>query len=53
VSPKPIYWKPKYPTRRMRERAFINQQVEREQALERVPRGPGLWARLRARLSRR
>jgi hypothetical protein len=52
VSPKPVYWKPRYPTRRMRERAFIKQQEERDRQLERMPRGPGLWARLRARLKR-
>jgi hypothetical protein len=52
VSPKPVYWKPRYPTRRMRERAFIRQQVEREQHLERMPPGPGPWARLRSWLRR-
>jgi hypothetical protein len=52
MSPKPVYWKPRYPTRRMRERAFIKQQMGREQQLERMPPGPGLWARLRAWLRR-
>jgi hypothetical protein len=36
----------------MRERAFINQQVERDRQLERAPRGPSLLARLRAWLTR-
>jgi hypothetical protein len=52
MSPKPVYWKPRYPTRRMRERAFIKQQIERERQLGRAPREPGLWARFRSWLSR-
>jgi hypothetical protein len=36
----------------MRERAFIKQQEERERQLERMPRGPSLWTRVRAWLSR-
>jgi hypothetical protein len=30
---KPVYWKPRYPTRRMHERAAANRQLAREQAL--------------------
>jgi len=36
----PIYWKPKYPTRSMRERAFVRRQVAREEALRRIPHEP-------------
>ena len=27
---KPVYWKPRYATRRMRERAYANMDLERE-----------------------
>lgn len=30
---RPVYWKPQYPTRVMRERAWANQSLAREQAL--------------------
>jgi hypothetical protein len=52
MSPKPVYWKPRYPTRRMRERAFIKQQIEHDRRLERMPHEPGLWTRIHAWLSR-
>jgi hypothetical protein len=41
--PRPVYWKPRYPTRSMRERAW---------AKGALPRAPSLWLRLRARLRR-
>ena len=49
---RPVYWKPKYPTRSMRERAFVKRQLAREEALKRLPREP-LLARLRRGLRRR
>ena len=48
----PVYWKPKYGSRRMRERAFARRELAREQALRRRPRSRSLLARLRARLRR-
>jgi hypothetical protein len=45
--PKPGYWKPKYPTRVMRERAFAKQQIAREEQL-RSGRPPSVLARFRA-----
>ena len=45
----PVYWKPRYPTRVMRERALAKRSLERERALAKL-RGPSLLARLRARL---
>jgi hypothetical protein len=33
--PRPVYWKPKYATRRMRERAWAKKSLEHERALER------------------
>jgi hypothetical protein len=36
----PTYWKPKYPTRSMRERAFVRRQIAREEALRRIPHEP-------------
>ncbi len=45
----PIYWKPKYASRRMRERAFAKRQAAREDAVRRAG-GPSLVERLRARL---
>ena len=49
--PKPIYWKPRYPTRVMRERAFAKRQLAREQALK-ATRPPSLLSRFRAWLKR-
>jgi hypothetical protein len=44
---KPVYWKPKYATRRMRERAYANVDLERErQARAAKPAGPSLLTRL-------
>ncbi|HXY85675.1 MAG TPA: hypothetical protein VEH52_09335 [Gaiellaceae bacterium] len=48
---RPVYWKPKYPTRSMRERAWTKREQEREEALKRS-RGPSLLDRIRAKLSR-
>jgi hypothetical protein len=49
--PKPVYWKPTYATRRMRERAWAKRSLERERALARM-RGPSLLERLRRLLGR-
>jgi hypothetical protein len=49
--PRPIYWKPKYPTRVMRERAFAKRQAARDERL-RAERQPSLAERLRAWLRR-
>ena len=46
---KPVYWKPKYPTRSMRERAWAKQSLAREQELART-RKPGPLGRFLARL---
>jgi hypothetical protein len=43
MRPRPVYWKPRYPTRVMRERAW---------AKGALPRTPSLLARFRARLGR-
>jgi hypothetical protein len=44
---KPVYWKPKYATRRMRERAYANADLERERlARAGRPHGRSLVARL-------
>jgi len=46
---RPVIWKPRYPTRSMRERAWAKQGLAREEALKRS-RPPSrlrrLWARL-------
>jgi hypothetical protein len=49
--PKPVYWKPKYPTRVMRERAFAKRQAARDERL-RAERPPSFATRLRAWLHR-
>jgi len=49
--PKPVYWKPKYPTRVMRERAFAKREAARDERL-RAERRPSLVARLRDWLRR-
>ena len=49
--PRPVYWKPKYPTRVMRERAFAKQQLAREEHL-RGGDQPSLLERVRAWLRR-
>ena len=47
---KPVYWKPRYATRRMRERAFANVQLERERQLRAaVPARRSFLSRLVAR----
>jgi hypothetical protein len=46
-----VYWKPRYPTRVMRERAFAKQQLAREQVLRSEPR-TSVLGRLRAWLRR-
>jgi hypothetical protein len=50
----PVYWKPRYPTRHMRERAFAKRELAREQAVRRSAPGPGpSWlGRLRSWLRR-
>jgi len=45
--PKPVYWKPKYPTRVMRERAFAKRQAARDEQL-RADRPPSRFGRFRA-----
>ncbi len=45
----PVYWKPRYPTRSMRERAWAKQDLRRE---ARAARAPSLLERLRGRLRR-
>jgi len=49
--PKPVYWKPKYPTRVMRERAFAKRQAARDEQL-RAERAPSPLSRFRAWLRR-
>jgi hypothetical protein len=46
---RPVYWKPRYPTRRMHERAAAKRQLAREEELLRT-RGASLWRRLVDRL---
>jgi hypothetical protein len=44
---RPVIWKPRYATRRMRERAWASADLKREQAARRVPPGRrSLLARL-------
>lgn len=49
----PVYWKPRTPTRVMRERAWARKALEREQALKSRPGRRSLLTRLRARLRAR
>jgi len=44
--PRPVYWKPRYPTRVMRERVFARRQLARDEALSRQA-GPSFLERLR------
>jgi hypothetical protein len=44
--PRPVIWKPKYATRRMRERAWAEADVRREQAAKAAPERRSLLARL-------
>jgi hypothetical protein len=46
---KPVYWKPRHPTRVMHERAAAKRQAAREEALRRE-RGEPFWRRFLARL---
>jgi hypothetical protein len=38
VRPRPVVWKPRYATRRMRERAWANRDLARERAAQAAPR---------------
>ena len=40
--PRPVIWKPRYPTRRMRERAWASADVQREQAARRKAPAPAV-----------
>ena len=42
----PVYWKPKYPTRSMRERAYAKRDLAREAAAKSQPAGKSLIARI-------
>ncbi len=44
--PRPVIWKPRYATRRMRERAWAQADLERERAARAKPAAPSLLARL-------
>ena len=47
---KPVYWKPKYATRRMREQAYAKVDLERERHVrEAAPAGPSFLSRLLSR----
>lgn len=48
----PVYWKPRYPTRVVRERAWANRSLARERSLRAAPGAGTLLARLRGRLRR-
>jgi hypothetical protein len=44
--PRPVIWKPKYATRRMRERAYTKAELERERAARAASAGrPSLLSR--------
>jgi hypothetical protein len=51
MSPKPVYWKPKYGTRSSRHKAWVRQETKREAALNREP-PPTLRERLGKLLGR-
>jgi hypothetical protein len=51
MRPRPVYWKPRYPTRVMRERAFAKRQRARDEALAGED-GPSLVERFRKLLRR-
>jgi hypothetical protein len=44
--PRPVIWNPRYATRRMRERAWANADLERERSVRAAHRAPSLLARL-------
>lgn len=46
---KPVYWKPRYATRRMRERAYVQADLERERLVREAPARPTFLSRLLAR----
>ena len=46
LMPRPTIWKPRYATRRMRERAWTRADLERERAARAAPAAPSLLARL-------
>jgi hypothetical protein len=46
-KPRPVIWKPRYPTRVMRERAFANADLARERAAAQGKPRRSLLARLR------
>ena len=46
MSPKPVYWKPKYGTRSSRHKAWVRQETKREAALN-AQQPPSLLERLR------
>ena len=46
VRPKPVIWKPRYATRRMRENAWAKADLQREQSARATPRRRSLFARL-------
>jgi hypothetical protein len=46
-KPRPVIWKPRYPTRVMRERAFADADLARERAATQVKPPRSLLARLR------
>jgi hypothetical protein len=46
-KPRPVIWKPRYPTRVMRERAWADADLARERAAGSAPARPRLLARLR------
>jgi hypothetical protein len=47
----PVYWKPKYGTRSMRHRAWVRQELKREERVQHL-RGQSMLGRIRARLRR-
>jgi hypothetical protein len=50
--PRPVYWKPRYPTRIMRERAFAKRLRAQDEALRRQA-APSLLEHVRKFLQRR
>jgi hypothetical protein len=44
---RPVFWKPRYPTRSMRERAWANADLARERSVREEPRPGSLLTRLR------
>jgi hypothetical protein len=44
--PRPVIWKPRYATRRMRERAWASADLRREQSAKKTPPRRSLLARL-------